>query len=641
MALKTDYKDYVLSASMMGKQRFKNVQNSDGSYSVTDVSEYDQEGDVITASMLNGMNAVANELSENISAAESAATRASASATDANTYMGRAETAANNAASSASQAASSISQIGTSVADCQAAASVATQGASEAEEYRDQAKAYSDNAQAVTGIDIATTELAGIVKPDGETITVDIDGTIHGASQVPDGVAYVKNQAAETQTLADLPLLSKVKTGLKYHDQDVFAYIIGQGIDGTNVTTLWTPIFTFKSWSASSTTTHWDTSNIRQWANSDAEAGQWYSAQFSGDLPPSAENVLNGYDAYDTEQGFLRYFPEEIRNLLVPRTSVTYRRNNTSAQYIETSDKVFILSSTANSSYYDTAQFTPESPTQMSSGGISGLKYPILGYFTTYENIIEVLDSSNDYNNNAILQMALDYCEGVLPSSSGSVGAISRDVIFPFGTSSTAYVNGYVGSKNTSNAGINQRASVTGQYGTTSGIRFAFCLPDNVDCSMDVDEDGCYAVIVEEEGDQLYAKDSEGIERKIYPNIAGMSYKYQEDVASVSGSASSGDWVYGSNISLPAGTHIIHVEYASGETMGDESGWITMGVAYSNGVEIFNEHHYQYAGYVLFSSSTILTFDEPVIIKGGILHEIWSGGAFTGTLKTKVVSLIK
>lgn len=42
--------------------------------------------------------------------------------------------------------------------------------------------------------DIATIDLAGLVKPDGTTITIDEDGTLHGASQVPDGVTYIKNE---------------------------------------------------------------------------------------------------------------------------------------------------------------------------------------------------------------------------------------------------------------------------------------------------------------------------------------------------------------------------------------------------------------------------------------------------------------
>ena len=40
-------------------------------------------------------------------------------------------------------------------------------------------------------------------------------------------------------------------------------------------------------------------SNIRQWLNSDAPAGQWYAAQHSADAPPSNDNVDRGYNEYD------------------------------------------------------------------------------------------------------------------------------------------------------------------------------------------------------------------------------------------------------------------------------------------------------------------------------------------------------
>lgn len=51
-------------------------------------------------------------------------------------------------------------------------------------EDSDNAKYYMDQAKSVSAVDVATTEIAGIVKPDGETITVDEDGTLHGSSSV-------------------------------------------------------------------------------------------------------------------------------------------------------------------------------------------------------------------------------------------------------------------------------------------------------------------------------------------------------------------------------------------------------------------------------------------------------------------------
>ena len=56
-------------------------------------------------------------------------------------------------------------------------------GAREGEDS-DNARYYMEQAKAVSAVDIATTEKAGIVKPDGTTITVDEDGTLHGQSKV-------------------------------------------------------------------------------------------------------------------------------------------------------------------------------------------------------------------------------------------------------------------------------------------------------------------------------------------------------------------------------------------------------------------------------------------------------------------------
>lgn len=52
----------------------------------------------------------------------------------------------------------------------------------EAEQFRNEAKAFRDNAEQITGIGIATTKNVGIVRPDGTTITVDEDGTIHSSA---------------------------------------------------------------------------------------------------------------------------------------------------------------------------------------------------------------------------------------------------------------------------------------------------------------------------------------------------------------------------------------------------------------------------------------------------------------------------
>ncbi len=53
------------------------------------------------------------------------------------------------------------------------------------------------------GVPIATASKAGKSKPDGKTITIDPDGTLHGASQVPEGVTYVDLQSSDSEQLPD------------------------------------------------------------------------------------------------------------------------------------------------------------------------------------------------------------------------------------------------------------------------------------------------------------------------------------------------------------------------------------------------------------------------------------------------------
>lgn len=56
------------------------------------------------------------------------------------------------------------------------------------------------------GVPIATVETPGKVKPDGETITADADGTLHGASQVPEGVTFVDLEAEDETLPTKLPI---------------------------------------------------------------------------------------------------------------------------------------------------------------------------------------------------------------------------------------------------------------------------------------------------------------------------------------------------------------------------------------------------------------------------------------------------
>jgi len=87
-------------------------------------------------------------------------------------------------------------------------------------------------------------------------------------------------------------------------------------------------------------------SNIRQWLNSSAAAGAWYTAQHSADAPPSSANVWSSTNAYDTIAGFLNAFTANERAALLD-TTITVGKSSTDGGGTETcTDKIFLLSCT-------------------------------------------------------------------------------------------------------------------------------------------------------------------------------------------------------------------------------------------------------------------------------------------------------
>lgn len=92
-------------------------------------------------------------------------------------------------------------------------------------------------------------------------------------------------------------------------------------------------------------------SNIRQWLNSDAGAGKWYSAQHSADAAPNSSNVWQSSNVainpYDTDAGFLNGFSKQFKNALLETTLTVALNTVTDGGGSETvTDKVFLASNT-------------------------------------------------------------------------------------------------------------------------------------------------------------------------------------------------------------------------------------------------------------------------------------------------------
>lgn len=87
-------------------------------------------------------------------------------------------------------------------------------------------------------------------------------------------------------------------------------------------------------------------SNLRQWLNSTAAAGKWYSAQHSADAAPTNANVWSNYNEYDQEAGFLAGFSANFRAALL-ETTHTVGKSSTDGGGTETcKDKIFLASCT-------------------------------------------------------------------------------------------------------------------------------------------------------------------------------------------------------------------------------------------------------------------------------------------------------
>ncbi len=163
------------------------------------------------------------------------------------------------------------------------------------------------------------------------------------------------------RTLGSLNVGDKVKFGSIYGEPIVWR-VLEHGHSGypAGVTTLLTDrIVTLKCFDAKEPgnsdierskygNNDWGVSNLRQWLNSDAAAGWWYSAQHAADAPPTGSNCYGGYNHYKDEAGFLAGFTARERGMLV---STPLQYAGWSSNTDSSTDKVFLLSMTEVGDY--------------------------------------------------------------------------------------------------------------------------------------------------------------------------------------------------------------------------------------------------------------------------------------------------
>jgi hypothetical protein len=79
-------------------------------------------------------------------------------------------------------------------------------------------------------------------------------------------------------------------------------------------------------------------SNIRQWLNSEAAAGAWYSAQHAADAPPT------GVNSYNTKAGFLNGFSAGFRAALMPTDLIVAKTAVDGGGSETVTDRMFLAS---------------------------------------------------------------------------------------------------------------------------------------------------------------------------------------------------------------------------------------------------------------------------------------------------------
>ena len=85
---------------------------------------------------------------------------------------------------------------------------------------------------------------------------------------------------------------------------------------------------------------------MRQWLNSQAAAGKWYSAQHGADAPPTNANVWSNYNEYDAEAGFLAGFSVNFIAALLTTTHTVGKATVDGGGTESCADKIFLATCT-------------------------------------------------------------------------------------------------------------------------------------------------------------------------------------------------------------------------------------------------------------------------------------------------------
>ena len=277
-----------------------------------------------------------------------------------------------------------------------------------------------------------------------------------------------------SKLLSTLPAGTLVKdTGTKYNNSTIIWRVLGHNHDGQGTTSLEAKdILTLKCFDAkepnnpdsnrqSYGNNRYLYSNLLQWLNSDAAAGEWYTAKHQYDQAPTTKDTDTNYNAYTGKPGFLNGFSENLKNAMQYVAKTTAKNTVTDGGGSEVvGSKVFLLSTTEI--------------------GLANENNIAEGTIYAYYN-------SNNTND---ARKKKPTAEAVAESdySSSSFAATS-----PW--------NWWLRTPNSGNSSSARRVSADGSLGGSSafggnyGVSPAYCLLSSVTVSDEPDSDGVYTII--------------------------------------------------------------------------------------------------------------------------------------------------
>ena len=168
-----------------------------------------------------------------------------------------------------------------------------------------------------------------------------------------------------SKLLSELPVGAKVKAvGSKFYGKDLIFRVLGPGHsqDPADSVILQTnDIISVRCFDAKEPNSpdsirqgygnnRYLYSNLLQWLNSDAGAGEWYSAKHGADQKPDSANVWQyqnvAVNPYDTQAGFMNGFTTDFKNSLLTVTKRTAKSSVDGGGFEDVQSKFFLLSTT-------------------------------------------------------------------------------------------------------------------------------------------------------------------------------------------------------------------------------------------------------------------------------------------------------